>query len=88
MALRALVVPLVMMTLTGTSWSSAAPSPIGSGAERVGFAPVLQAGTWTWPVQGPVIRGFDPPDQPFGEGHRGIDIAVAPGGPVQVLPIG
>jgi murein DD-endopeptidase MepM/ murein hydrolase activator NlpD len=31
---------------------------------------------WTWPVVGPVVRGFDPPDTPFGSGHRGIDIAA------------
>jgi murein DD-endopeptidase MepM/ murein hydrolase activator NlpD len=35
------------------------------------------SGTWTWPVAGPIIRGFDPPASPFGSGHRGIDIAVA-----------
>jgi murein DD-endopeptidase MepM/ murein hydrolase activator NlpD len=34
------------------------------------------AGTWAWPVMGPVIRGFDPPTSPFGAGHRGVDIAV------------
>jgi len=32
--------------------------------------------TWVWPVAGPVIRAFDPPDSPYGSGHRGIDIAV------------
>ena len=31
---------------------------------------------WTWPVVGPVINPFDPPDTPFGAGHRGIDIAT------------
>src|SRR5262245_22834221 len=82
MALRALVVPLVMVSLTGPPSSSAGPWPIGSGTEPLGFAPMLQVGTWTWPVQGPVIRGFDPPDTPFGAGHRGIDIAVAPGTPI------
>jgi murein DD-endopeptidase MepM/ murein hydrolase activator NlpD len=40
------------------------------------------AGSWTWPVVGPVLRGFDPPDSPFGAGHRGIDIAVALDTPV------
>jgi len=40
-------------------------------------APALASGTWTWPVTGPVIRGFDPPESPFGSGHRGIDIAAA-----------
>jgi hypothetical protein len=46
-------------------------------------APALASGTWTWPVNGPVIRGFDPPDSPYGSGHRGIDIA-APVGTVVV----
>jgi murein DD-endopeptidase MepM/ murein hydrolase activator NlpD len=34
-------------------------------------------GTWLWPVLGPVIRAFEPPETPFGSGHRGIDIAAA-----------
>src|SRR5437763_11801546 len=34
------------------------------------------AGTWQWPVAGPVIRGYDPPSSPYGSGHRGIDIAA------------
>jgi murein DD-endopeptidase MepM/ murein hydrolase activator NlpD len=48
-------------------------------------APAFASGTWTWPVTGPVIRGFDPPGSPFGSGHRGIDIAVS-GGSVVVAP--
>jgi len=53
----------------------------------VGLAvsPAVAAGTWSWPVEGPVIRGFDPPDSPYGSGHRGIDIA-APAGSVAVAP--
>jgi Membrane-bound metallopeptidase len=43
------------------------------------------AGGWTWPVMGPVVRGFDPPDSPYGSGHRGIDIGV-PVGTVVVAP--
>lgn len=43
---------------------------------------------WTWPVgsaQEPpaVIRAFDPPDQPWLRGHRGVDLAAAPGGTVR-----
>jgi len=33
-------------------------------------------GSYGWPVQGPVIRGFEPPEDPYGSGHRGIDIAA------------
>jgi murein DD-endopeptidase MepM/ murein hydrolase activator NlpD len=36
-------------------------------------------GTYDWPVDGPVTRAFEPPEGPFGAGHRGIDIAVPAG---------
>jgi murein DD-endopeptidase MepM/ murein hydrolase activator NlpD len=45
----------------------------------VGTPIARAAGDWTWPVAGPVLRLFDPPDSPYGSGHRGIDIAGAPG---------
>jgi murein DD-endopeptidase MepM/ murein hydrolase activator NlpD len=41
--------------------------------------PAHAAGSWTWPVMGAVIQGFDPPDSPFGAGHRGIDVAAPAG---------
>jgi murein DD-endopeptidase MepM/ murein hydrolase activator NlpD len=50
--------------------------------------PARAAGDWTWPVVGPVIRGFDPPDSPYGSGHRGIDIAAAVGTPVLAAEAG
>jgi len=40
-------------------------------------------GSYDWPVQGPVIRPFQPPAGPYGSGHRGIDIAVPVGMPVR-----
>lgn len=33
----------------------------------------------TWPIGGSVVRGFDPPANTYGAGHRGIDIAGPPG---------
>jgi murein DD-endopeptidase MepM/ murein hydrolase activator NlpD len=51
-------------------------------------ATAFAAGDWTWPVVGPVIRGFDPPDSPFGSGHRGIDIAAAVGTSVRAAAAG
>jgi murein DD-endopeptidase MepM/ murein hydrolase activator NlpD len=47
--------------------------------------PAVASGTWTWPVSGPVTRGYDAPVSPYGTGHRGIDIA-APVGTVVVAP--
>ncbi len=41
--------------------------------------PASAFGTWTWPVAGPIIHGFDPPASPYGSGHRGIDIAATVG---------
>jgi murein DD-endopeptidase MepM/ murein hydrolase activator NlpD len=54
----------------------------------LGAGPARAAGDWSWPVVGPVIRAFDPPDTPFGSGHRGIDIAVSVGTPVHAAAAG
>ncbi|MCZ7425201.1 M23 family metallopeptidase [Micromonospora sp. WMMA1949] len=37
-----------------------------------------------WPLPGAprVVRRFDPPPQPWLSGHRGVDLAAAPGAPV------
>ena len=42
------------------------------------------AQTWCWPLPPPhhVVRGFDPPIQPWLAGHRGVDLAGTPGEPV------
>ncbi len=44
-----------------------------------GAGPAPAAGLWTWPVTGPILRAFDPPDNPYGSGHRGIDIGTSVG---------
>jgi murein DD-endopeptidase MepM/ murein hydrolase activator NlpD len=49
----------------------------------VAAAPASATGRWTWPVVGPVIRGFDPPSSPYGSGHRGIDVATPVGSVVR-----
>ncbi|HEY3258647.1 MAG TPA: M23 family metallopeptidase [Pseudonocardiaceae bacterium] len=37
-----------------------------------------------WPLPGfpTVLRPFDPPDHPYGPGHRGVDLGGRPGEPV------
>lgn len=62
-----LILPLVLVLAT-----RAAP-PAGPAQQ----ASLPEAGAWVWPIEGPVIRAFDPPETPFGSGHRGIDIAAA-----------
>jgi murein DD-endopeptidase MepM/ murein hydrolase activator NlpD len=68
-----------LILFVAVAWAVLAPSATG---------PARAAGDWTWPVLGPVIRGFDPPDTPFGSGHRGIDIAAPVGTPVRAAAAG
>lgn len=40
------------------------------------LTPAAASGGWGWPLEPPeVIHGFDPPDNPYGSGHRGVDLA-------------
>jgi murein DD-endopeptidase MepM/ murein hydrolase activator NlpD len=55
------------------------PLMIGAGMAAAPAAPAAPPGAWGWPVLGPVVREFDPPETPFGAGHRGIDIATPVG---------
>jgi hypothetical protein len=43
-----------------------------------------EGGGWTWPLEPrpEVVDGFDPPDDPYGAGHRGVDLAGRVGQPV------
>ncbi len=53
-------------------------APAGSAVtpEEPGVDPV---GVWPLRPEPTVVRGFDPPDSPFGAGHRGVDLAGRPG---------
>jgi murein DD-endopeptidase MepM/ murein hydrolase activator NlpD len=58
-----------------------APATVHGGSDA-GAAPAAAGpafGTYSWPVDGPVLRPFDSPEEPFGAGHRGIDIGAPAG---------
>lgn len=73
--LLAVVVPLA---LPGPVVGVAGALP-GSAGGAAGARP-----GWVWPLVGTpsVVRPFDPPDTPYGPGHRGVDLAGAPGATV------
>ncbi|RCV48640.1 murein hydrolase activator EnvC family protein [Marinitenerispora sediminis] len=51
---------------------------------------LADTGPWTWPLAGepPVVRGFAPPPRPWLAGHRGVDLAAAPGAQVRAAGAG
>lgn len=61
--------------------ASATPALASSPSAGAALLAPDHAITWDWPVEGPggapaVLRGFDPPDQPWLPGHRGVDLAA------------
>ncbi|MFN8233614.1 MAG: M23 family metallopeptidase [Actinomycetota bacterium] len=61
-------------------WTIAMALLVGLCAGPIAAAgPAVAAGTWAWPVRGPIVRPYDPPASPYGAGHRGIDVATSPG---------
>lgn len=73
--LLALAVPLALIAPAGGSVPLALVVPAGGSVVRPG---------WDWPLAGrpSVVRPFDPPARPWGPGHRGVDLAGAPGSAV------
>ncbi len=47
-------------------------------------------GSWRWPLNPVpvVVRAFEPPPDPWGAGHRGVDLAGRPGQPVLAVAAG
>lgn len=61
--------------------------PAGAEPEDAGAAASVRV-AYRWPADAPVLRGFDPPGTPYGPGHRGVDLDVAPGAPIHAAAAG
>jgi murein DD-endopeptidase MepM/ murein hydrolase activator NlpD len=72
---RRVLAPLLLLPalLSGGGLATAAPArPVD-----------VPGGVWSRPVDGAVTRPFDPPPDRYGAGHRGADLAGAPGSAVR-----
>ncbi|MER5979135.1 M23 family metallopeptidase [Streptomyces sp. NPDC001857] len=98
-----LLLLLIIMTMP-VAWadpspSGASPGPPSPGPPSPGppspgpltppSGPVPAIGR-AWPVgsRPPVLRGWEPPTTVYGRGHRGVDLAAAPGAPVRAVAAG
>jgi murein DD-endopeptidase MepM/ murein hydrolase activator NlpD len=66
------------------------PGPAPAGGEAGGGAAPVPAIGRMWPVgtRPAVVRGWEPPATPYARGHRGVDLAAAPGAPVRAVAAG
>lgn len=62
-----------------------APSASALGDPPAATAGAASAATWTWPVRPPIVilAPFRAPPTPYAAGHRGVDLAAAPGDAVR-----
>jgi murein DD-endopeptidase MepM/ murein hydrolase activator NlpD len=76
--------PAVLLRLSAVlllgAGAAVVPAPAAAASPPSSPSP---AGAWVLPLTGSLTRGFDPPADPFGRGHRGVDLAGSPGEPVR-----
>lgn len=68
----------------------AAISPVTSGLPLAAPSTAVPAARWQWPLEPDpaVVRSFHAPPTPWSAGHRGVDLAAAPGTPVRAAGAG
>ena len=82
----ALVVTVALLAL-GTP-PEAEAGATGGRSDQVRAVPPAPDEPWSQPVEGPVVRGYEPPERPFGPQHLGLDFAASPGTPVRAAADG
>ncbi|MFE8956791.1 M23 family metallopeptidase [Streptomyces althioticus] len=82
--------PASRLFAAGTAGSSGAVVGAAAGARPTAVDDTVPAVGRTWPVGGRprVLRGWEPPASVYGPGHRGVDLAAAPGTPVRAVADG
>ncbi|MGW0473670.1 peptidoglycan DD-metalloendopeptidase family protein [Streptomyces coeruleorubidus] len=80
---------LVLVLVMAAAVLLAPPPPLFAADAPPADATVPTAGR-TWPVGSlpRVLRGWEPPATAYGPGHRGVDLAAAPGTPVRAVAAG
>lgn len=81
----AAIIPLLLALLVASARADPAPFLLLPAALPTFASPDTLDGPYTWPVDGPIVRGFDPPPQPWLPGHRGVDIAAPAGSLVRAV---
>ena len=85
MAFTTMLAALVATVATAMSVAQLAAQPAERPPPHAPGPAADDAVVWTWPLDPPppVLRPFDPPDQRWGSGHRGVDLGAALGSRVR-----
>jgi murein DD-endopeptidase MepM/ murein hydrolase activator NlpD len=79
--IRRFLIVLLVATMPGTAQPvalmSGRPTRSPTGGSSLGRSELLAAAGFRFPLPAPVVvlTPFDPPDRPWGSGHRGVDLA-------------
>jgi murein DD-endopeptidase MepM/ murein hydrolase activator NlpD len=92
-ALGLVAAPLALLAAPGAAVAAMAPGAAVAAAVPGAAAAAERpqsTGPWRWPVAAPIIvvRRFAPPPEPWLPGHRGVDLAAAPGATVRAAGAG
>lgn len=89
--LRRHLTRLVTAVAALTLWAAATATDTAAtaaGAARADEPVPAVARLWPVGVRPLVVRAWDPPATEYGRGHRGVDLAAAPGSPVRAIAPG